>query len=562
MKAEYKKHLPYLVFIAAALFLGFSSAILHVYIFHDDIFLWQEPGSPDKFPSICSLTFFVGRFIGAYILWPYFLLVKSVTDLNKVRLITSLVIAVCAMGSYGVILKYLKRPIDAALCAVMLFSLPAFEVWTSHAVQSYEVYALIFVILAVYSVDRMPLEGRFWKRSAGNAGLITIFWLICSWMVYPSAAVFYWTMAAVLLIAQWENDSKLLRPKIENVYLPGIMAILLYACIYKLKKYFIHSYFVNKYQPDMLTSHVIDKLIWFFRSVIPQSLNLWNIFPNNSVTAFLSLFLAGAVLITLIKEWQAGKGRDLGIKISLGILTVSSLVILSYLPNLLCAVNFNPYRCGAGLTALFIFFLVWALRTYSQYIPGSARANVITLILAVVCAWGVYRCYDNIDRFRAKPSHLEYSFIRDSIKNFHGNIKEIYLIPPRASDLYHYYDEFGVSTFSFDYYSNVVNLINAYIVDASAQNGMEWTGFKRIASPEELKLTGPDFYWNNSTYKYSFAGKTSDNKTIHPFLELKISVSESKNASLAASTLVIDMNDLYRPLKEIMGHDQAKSFNF
>ena len=533
MDTEDKKHLPYQLLIIGALLLGFFPAILHVYLFHDDLFFWDQPASRHTFPLICSESIYLGRFLGAFICWSYFFIVKTVMDLNMIRLITSLVIAYCALRTYGLLLKYLKRPIDAALCAIMLFSLPAFEVWVSHAGESFEVYALFFAIMAGYSADRIPLEGHFWERTAGRAGLLSMASLICSWMIYPSLAGFYWALALVLILAQRESESKGLRNKIWNIYIPGLAAAIFYACIYKFRKYFIKLIFVSAYQPDTMTTDIPDKILWFLGTVVPQSLNLWNIFPDIILPSIFSLFFAGAVIIKLIDDGGKGK-NNFWLRATAGFLITVSLMILSYLPNLLVAINFNPYRCAAGLTAVFLIFLIWALRVYCRYIPKPAGSIAFTLILCVVCWWGISRCFNNIDHFRVKPSCLEYSFLRDSIVNFHGKLKEIDIIPPRFEGLYHYYDEFGVSTFEFNSSANVVRLMNAVITGTFVGEGMKWAS-----------------YHHKPTYSYYFrepSGQKDQNYSL-----LKIRVVGYAKKDLPSSTLLIDMNDLYAPLKQAMG---------
>lgn len=453
---------------------------------------------------------------------------------------------------YELLLKYLKRPIDAALSAIIIFSLPAFEVWSFHAGQSFEFYALIFVIIAGYAVDKIPLEGKLWGRIAGYHSLVSILLLICSYMIYPALTTFYWAMALVLILAQMENDSQALRSKIENIYFSGITATLLYAFIYKFRKTLFHLHGFSIYHPDTLVSNIVDKFLWFIFTVLPQSLNLWNIFPSKVLPVLIVLLLVGAITITLVKELNQ-RQEGIWLKVILWFLISSTITILSYLPNLLSVINFNPYRCGAGLTAVCAIFLIWALKTCCGYIPKLNRSNVMTLILCMVCFWGVFRCFNNIDRFRARISHMEYAFITDSIINFHGNIKEIYFIPPHFNALYHYYDEFGVSTFSFDRYINVVDLINAVVVDASVQNGMEWIGFQSIRSPEDLKAVVNKYCWDRSTSLFTFKKRISNNKTIYPSLELKIDYGDKVNTKLSNSTLLIDMNNLFNPLKELMG---------
>jgi hypothetical protein len=523
-----KKNLPCQLFIIGALFFAFSPAILNVYLFHDDLFFWDQPSSHHIFPLICSESIYLGRFLGAIIFWAYFPLVKAVTDLNTVRLVTCLIISYCALRSYGVLLKFLKRPMDAALSTVILFSLPAFEIWVSHAGESFEVYALFFVIIAVYAVDRIPMEGRLSNRIASLPGLVSTSSLICSWMIYPALATFYWALALVLILGQMENTGRGLRGKIENIYIPGLAAAFIYACIYGFSKHFIKLIFVNAYHPDALASNIVDKSLWFLLTVVPQSLNLWNIFPNKAMPVLFSLFIAGAVIITLRKA---------------RVFVILSLLILSYLPNLLVAVNFNPYRCGAGLTAVFVILLVWALRVYCRYLPGNAGPRVMTLILCIACIWGVGSSFYNIDRFRVKLSRLEYSFLRDSITHFHGKLKEIYIVAPKFDGLYHYYDEFGVCPFNFNTHENVVRLLNAVITGTPAGNRMIW-----------------DSYQNKPTYRYYFKEQTGQDHSAYSLLKIK--VSGDAGTKLSDSTLYIDMNDLYGPLKQAMGrHYDFKVIN-
>jgi len=534
MNTEDKKHFPYQAFIIGALFLSFSPAILNVYFFHDDLFFWDQPSSRHVFPLICSESIYLGRFLGAVIFWSYFFIVKTVSDLNFIRLITSLVMAYCSLRVYGLLLKYLKRPIDAALSSVILFSLPAFGVWVFHAGESFEVYALVFVIIAAYAADRIPLQGHLLKRITSHDGLVTIFSLVLSWMIYPSLAAFYWPMALILILSQMEEDGKDWREKIGNIYFPGITAALFYACLYKLRIYFIKLTFISAYQPDTMTTDLADKCIWLFFTVIPQCLNLWNIFPNNFLPVFFFLFFAGAVIITLVEGYKIGFKQTWSKAMGF-LLAALSILILSYLPNLLAAVNFNPYRCAAGLGAACVILLIWALRTYCRFFPDPARSRIMTLILGVVCLWGIGSSFYNIDRFRVQISRIEYSFLRDSLANFHGKLKEIYLVTPRFNGFYHFYDEYGVCPFYFDNHANAVRLMNAIITGTPAGNNMIWDKF---------------------SFRYFYKEQVGPQHSAYSLLKIK--VTEDTKIKLSDSTLLIDMNVLYGPFKQAMG----RHYNF
>jgi hypothetical protein len=89
------------------------------------------------------------------------------------------------------------------------------------------------------------------------------------------------------------------------------------------------------------------------------------------------------------------------------------------------------------------------------------------------------------------------------------------------------------------------------LVDIETEDGMKWMSVGRFYSPEELKYGISNF--NGSLFKYFFKGASANAKPIYYTFEIKIALGEKPKGKLPDSTLLIDMNNLYNPLKQIMG---------
>ncbi len=440
-----KPHLLEYFIIIVALILSFSPALTMIYIYHDDVQFWLSPPTHDYFPNICHYIIYLGRYLGALILYLNFFLVDTPADLNRIHLISIALIITCALCSYKILLDYFKKPLNATLVALIIFSLPAFQAISCLTILCYVPYAILCAIGALYVAPK-----NFYIASL---------LMFMSHLIYPPAATFYWAMATFILFR--EVEPKDFSKKLREILLPGIMGIMMYAITFKIVGSFLHYKFVSHYQPQNMTTDVFSKFSWFLSTILPQVLNLWNIKGDNFIPLILGILIMGAGTMWLIQHRSWTRPA-----------IIILFLFLSYLPNFLSALNINVYRCQIGLTTLFVFILISSLKQYLRFIPPIAQSHFFSVILCVACAWGLWQSYNNIAHARVIPSHQEYMTVRNAIKDSLGKMKSIYVIIPSASSQSTPHDEFvGLTS---NYYADMVVFVNAILYDIASKEGLKW----------------------------------------------------------------------------------------
>jgi hypothetical protein len=409
--------------------------------------------------------------------------------------------------------------------AVMIFVLPSFQTMVAWTGVCFHPFAVALSLWAIYNADKIPLDGHLFRRITSRYGLMAILAVICAHMVYQSTATFYWAMAAILIILDSTKNWDTYRKRLINIYSAGILGIGIYGLIFKIVGVLCKIKIATPYEPQKTTHDIIGKFSWFSQEVIPQALNLWSILPSKKIFLSLLIFLVGAFILESIRSRR----------ISLVNVTIAvTLLLLSFLPNLLAVVNLNATRCAAGLTALCLISLIWGLNVYLNYIPQPIRSYLLTSILGLTCFYAVTTSYFNIDTFRARPSHLEYTFLKDAINSRQEKMKGVYIIQIGFDDFYRYYDEFGVLTSSWNW--DIIPMFNCVMNEIAIEEGMEWRGV-RLDPSNEVLLT------------YIFRDKNLQ----YYRLDLYLFANYERPPNLSDSILVIDMKSLYPAIRQTMG---------
>jgi hypothetical protein len=131
---------------------------------------------------------------------------------------------------------------------------------------------------------------------------------------------------------------------------------------------------------------------------------------------------------------------------------ILSLVLLSFLPNLLAPGYAAFYRCSLALTPMIFLIFLWALLQLITLFPRAVRRHVVMLFLAGLMGYGVFQAYDNILQYRIIPSQNELAYIKKQLRRQDlYQFQRVHLIrpDPKMYEAFRRYDEFGVPTTAY-----------------------------------------------------------------------------------------------------------------
>lgn len=436
-------HPIFIIFLI--LFIAYSPSIFGYYIYSDDALYWFKLPGFTKY-MLHDFIFYIGRFLGAFILTFTGWIVSYVRDLNVIRFLALIEFSICGYIIFLLLQKYFSHSIHSILCAVIIFSLPPFQSIVSVASCAYVASSILLSLLAAVYADKIASDEILFKRMGQRQYIISLLLLFLALGTYPSGAMFYWFASAIILLTAQKESFVRFKSAAQNLFSIGFMSFLLYGTALKMIKKFCIPQVWGIYDTGQITKNYFAKLKWFIEEPLYNSLNLWNIFPKIHfaylmiVFIFLTFFF---VILRILISQNINKRRFLGY-LMLNISLFITLIILSFLPNLLAAANAAWYRCCAGLTSLVFLILILALNEWLNLLPALVKRRILTCTLLFLCLWGVYKSFTNLLYYRVIPSQEELLYTKNRIdKSDITKYKKICVIRPNVEYIKHRYDEFG-----------------------------------------------------------------------------------------------------------------------
>lgn len=426
------------IFILLTMTATYFPAVSSYYVHHDDYLLWAW--KRDGFQNHPQFAFMmaIGRFIGVYILLGLGSLVTSVYDANIIRFVSIFTLSLCAWLLFLWLRPYFKTMVHPFLLSLLIFTLPPFQVFAGWASTAYCSIATLFAILAGIMADRIPMEkptlrGLIDKHVIGSVGL-----LFCALITHPMPAMFYWVIAAFYMVLEKPTASSTRwKQKMLVFALVGFSTISIYAVMLRFVKAHYIRNTVGSYNPYVMTSDPVRKLVWFIRDPLFTSLNLWNIFPNSiyswTIIMFILITIASMALVRrslhTMKEQHYSGDRLIWLSSMFFI-----LIILSYLPGIVAIGTFAPYRSNVALVSMVIVIMMWALQSWILLLQQKLQKTLWTVILFAACAWGISRANHNVKYYFAISDNLELRYIQNIVRTHDlRNYNKIHVVMPEKA---------------------------------------------------------------------------------------------------------------------------------
>jgi hypothetical protein len=260
----------------------------------------------------------------------------TIENLRFVRLAAVVGIVALALLLHWALVRARFGAVPAALIALLVCSLPAFQVYASWAVLFNVPYAALLgagaSVLALWAAEAqadLKLD-----RLMGAGAL-----LLAALLTYQPAALFFWVFAEIALFGAANDRDQAFRIVRTHA---GVAAAIVPVAFAIAKLAIARSEAPNP-ERNSLVHDLGGKLHWFFSDPLKRGLNLLDLTPS----WWLAGVVAALALVGLPLLLRRRTARPLPF-LALALL----LVPLSYLPNLVVEENSATYRTLLALSAL------------------------------------------------------------------------------------------------------------------------------------------------------------------------------------------------------------------
>ena len=320
--------------------------------------------------------------------------IHSLAALGWLRLLALLGLA-CFATAYATALRRhgLPRTVVWAL-PLLTACLPPFQVYVAWAVCAPYTWAAAFAGLAFLALESK--HGALWRLAVSSCALSAAVFL------YQPAAMMFWVFAAVAWLSGRRPPPARAIP--EALALMGSVLAVDFVLSKTLPSLILGA--TDHLPRSHVTVNVLAKLAWFWHTPLRQAANLWILVPSTA----LAVVLLAWTVIGLTLYWR-NRGLSLAWRIPLALL----LVPLTYLPNLVVAVNEAAYRTAPALTAIVLLYATLALLgrlTIWRPLNLQRVGPILVLTLIGLAAFSAAR---NVTTEFAVPQHEEWLRVRTAL---------------------------------------------------------------------------------------------------------------------------------------------------
>ena len=418
------------------LLLCYFSAVAIPYGFFDDyLVLRQILTGRAKTPWQIRIA--SGRPVHAVFVQLSYAAMRGPADLRYLRLIAIVFIAILAFLIYRALAGAQWRRYPAICTALLIVTLPPFQVYASWALAASYPLAAITAAAAFYLADCVSKQsGR--RKLGAIAGSLLLLWLAVA--NFQPAMMFFWVFAAIALLSGEATFGSISR----RIVLYGLLTsggLLLGLATFAIGR----AKYVYLLPPERVgfTHNLSGKLYWFFDNPLRDALNLVNLWPDGTIAVALAAF----ILCGMVGYFRGGPADRL-FKLLLAVL----ILLLSYAPNLVTAENWSSYRTQLVLTSLVALYAIMAVQGYATMLTGRGCGRAVAAVLTLLAGAGVLTAAYSVDTYFAIPQNLEQRLIRSQLSQADwAHAREIYAIGCTWRDSaapFVRYDEFGLPSCS------------------------------------------------------------------------------------------------------------------
>jgi hypothetical protein len=394
----------------------FLPTVIVPYAFSDDytdLYMATGWGGTAQFGrNIIDVSAITGRpFSGLLIQW-FFAAAGAIENLRFVRLVAVLtIVALALLGHWTLVRSGVKR-VPAALIAVILCTLPPFQVYASWAVLfSSPLAAFLAGCGSLFAVS--AVRGR--PELARDRYLGAVFLVLAALLIYQPAAMFFWVFFAIAMVGSATDPIRSLGV-VKAHFGVGFVALALAYLEIKITVAIMGSSTTGAGR-NTLSHDVVGKTRWLVHQPLYRALNIFDITPTHWFAGLVAVVAALGIVLWLVR-WGA---RPL-LYIGVGLV----LIPLTYLPNLIVTDMWPAYRtqvaidalvalyASLGAMGLWLTFAEWLKPRASAQALVSARHAAVALSVALTATCVVAAAH-NVTTLFVLPHSAEQRLLRSQV---------------------------------------------------------------------------------------------------------------------------------------------------
>jgi hypothetical protein len=436
-----------LVGIAITVFGIFLPVVIVPYAFSDDypILAMAVGFGPNPLfgDNILDAAAVNGRLFQGLFTDTFYSAAGTIDNLRFVRLFGVIgIVALALLLHWALVRSGIKRTF-AALVAVLVCSLPSFQLYASWTGLFSSPYAALMgasaSMLAVAAVDAP--RNLVADQLIGATAL-----LLSALLIYQPAAMFFWVFLAVAVIGVAHDSRRALRLVRTHFGIAAVALALGYVAV-KIGAHVVGE--VPNAQRNTLVHDLPGKARWFFKEPLYQSLNLFDLTPTRWLAALVATIATVGILL-LLRHRRVRPLPYLGI--------AAVLIPLTYLPNLVVSENKAFYRTQVSLVSLIALYVclgalgIWLTvrdslqpRISEQALRATGRL-ALAMSVAFVGA-GAFIASKNVTTLVVEPQMTELRMIRSQVATFPTGVPRVAFVQTgydQGMTKLVRYDEFGL----------------------------------------------------------------------------------------------------------------------
>jgi hypothetical protein len=332
--------------------------------------------------------------------------------------------------------------IQSCFLALSFCALPAFQIVNGWAVVTFFVLSAIFALLSVqFAIE--PKHSKSQKIgsqfSVKRMGLSFVFMLLAI-IIYQPWAMFYWVAVAICFTSHTLTDKE------RYIYLARFIAVFFSVALADLLILKI-AIACLKYLPvsperTHLTTHIGQKINWFFTGPLVDALNFNHLMISNKLAAASGLFI---LLGLALHFYSKNKAQSF-----LNWLAALAFIPLSYLPNLAISESFYTYRTELGLSTLLLFYAYLSVRALLNM--GNGRfSHGLTVVIILSSLFNLITANHHMNDFFVRPQLYELKLLKAQLYGELGKDKQdhpVYFERKDTTAPFNRHDEFGMPSFA------------------------------------------------------------------------------------------------------------------
>lgn len=336
-----------------------------------------------------------GRPITAALSSFFFGNLQSIQQFQYLRATSVIGIGLLGFTLYRILRCIGKKKYTAMFGSILLCLTPSIQLVAGWTICFVFPYAIILASYACFSINNIKNRILSW--------LFPSFILLLAFLIYQPAAMYYWVLACIFLITDYQND---LSEDIQQVFIKFLNYLIRWIFPTALGYLVVRTgnYFFPGPDRSGLISidQIAIKLYWFIKEPLSRALNIFSI-KNVPIVA---CCIEAIIIIGLFFYLRGSFSKRV-----LLIFLLLWIILISYLPNLVINECLPSYRSQIALSGLVVVLFLFALKGIMQW-SSQKWLNGFLLIMTIVCSLAASR---NVINNIAIPQEIELRYLKSQL---------------------------------------------------------------------------------------------------------------------------------------------------